>query len=846
MSRELWRCSVSLCCLWGLSAGTVFGQNPGSEGLEEIVVTARKRSESLHEVPGTIQAFAAADVERAGIRSMRDYVSLTPGMALVETQNQGFAFVSVRGLSQVRNSEPTVAVVIDGVQQTTSLGFSQELYDIQQIEVLKGPQGALYGRNSSGGAINITTRPPSERLEAFLRAGYGNGDHIVGSGSISGPLSGDTVRGRVAIAYADAGGWRENVTRRDKVDPYEDLSIRTRVIWEPSERFAADVRFSYSESEGNSSQFAVNSPNFLAPPAAGGGLPGAAATWQGRSNGTAAVLSGVPASLASLIGDPNNTSSAPQANLAGTDRREVKVASVKLDWETPAGTLMSITSLDELDLIGALDSFPYFPYLQSSSSSTAGTRSDAIVLPPAMFGALASINATIGQNRFHEGISQEIRFTSPDDQRLRWIAGAYYAATDVDVMISVNEDLGRGLVEQRTEPNIGGDNPTATWNSRFLATVAPVFAAAPSLIPASCQSGPTPPNVCAASLANPNLNPQALSYNYDRNENEAYAVFGQMEFDFTDAVELSLALRYDRDEREQTIAAKDRFLPAFSFRSGYAGEVREARYDSWQPKATLRWTPTEDVTVYGAYSEGFRSGGFNLSGVSAGVAALIAARVPGMPQGVEDSWRQEETQGFEVGLKVAEWLGWPVAFDVSAYQTRIDDAFAFTYVAPFSAQVIRNIAEAEVKGVELNASWRPVESVQIDLGYGVLDSKIKRSNWLGAGGVNIVGKKLPLNPDSTLNVGVTYSYSATSWESYLRADYQRLGKTPFEPENFVLRDPVDLVNVRAGVAWRNGIEITAWAKNLTDEDYTAEFTNPNGISWPAKLRQYGIELTKRF
>ena len=100
-------------------------------------------------------------IEQAGITSMRDYVGMAPQISLVETQNIGFAFVNVRGLSQVRNSEPTVAVVVDGVLQTTGLGFSEELYDIEQVEVLKGPQGALYGRNASGGAINITTRQPT-------------------------------------------------------------------------------------------------------------------------------------------------------------------------------------------------------------------------------------------------------------------------------------------------------------------------------------------------------------------------------------------------------------------------------------------------------------------------------------------------------------------------------------------------------------------------------------------------------------------------------------------------------------------------------------------------------------
>ena len=113
--------------------------------LEEVVVTALKRAENLQETPATITVFDAERIEEAGITSMRDYVSLTSNMTLMETQNNAFAFVNIRGLSQIRNVDPTVAVVVDGVLTTTSLSFSQDLYDIRQIEVLKGPQGALYG-----------------------------------------------------------------------------------------------------------------------------------------------------------------------------------------------------------------------------------------------------------------------------------------------------------------------------------------------------------------------------------------------------------------------------------------------------------------------------------------------------------------------------------------------------------------------------------------------------------------------------------------------------------------------------------------------------------------------------
>jgi outer membrane receptor protein involved in Fe transport len=159
-----------------------------------------------------VDAFDAGLIEQAGITSMRDYVGMAPQISVVETQNIGFTFVNVRGLSQVRNSEPTVAMVVDGVLQTTGLGFSEELYDIEQVEVLKGPQGALYGRNASGGAINVTTRQPTNQFEAFARAGFGNGENMAFTGSLSGALVRDTLMGRAAVSIKDAEGWRTNIT----------------------------------------------------------------------------------------------------------------------------------------------------------------------------------------------------------------------------------------------------------------------------------------------------------------------------------------------------------------------------------------------------------------------------------------------------------------------------------------------------------------------------------------------------------------------------------------------------------------------------------------------------------
>jgi len=165
----------------------------GEVTLEEVVVTARKRDESLHDVPVAVNAFSAAEIESAGITRPQDFIALTPNMTMVQTQNQGTSFITVRGISQARNSEPSVAVLVDGVQQANPSQFNQELFDIESIEVLKGPQGALYGRNAIGGAIIIRTQEPGDEIAGKVMLGYEEGPGYKARASVGGPLNGSNT-----------------------------------------------------------------------------------------------------------------------------------------------------------------------------------------------------------------------------------------------------------------------------------------------------------------------------------------------------------------------------------------------------------------------------------------------------------------------------------------------------------------------------------------------------------------------------------------------------------------------------------------------------------------------------
>ncbi|HYN23054.1 MAG TPA: TonB-dependent receptor plug domain-containing protein, partial [Thermoanaerobaculia bacterium] len=220
------------------------------EVLDSIVVTAQKREENLQEVPLSVTAFSMDQIGDATIQTPEDFIALTPNVSMAQSFTVGNSFLTVRGITQFNNSDPPVAVVVDGVYQGNLKQFSQELFDVERIEVLRGPQGALYGRNSLGGAINLVTRPPSERLEGYLRASAGTGSTTGASVAVRGPLAGSRLRYSLTGAYKDSDGLIENVYRGREADPYRDTGGRLRLLWLPREGASVELRSQVSETEG--------------------------------------------------------------------------------------------------------------------------------------------------------------------------------------------------------------------------------------------------------------------------------------------------------------------------------------------------------------------------------------------------------------------------------------------------------------------------------------------------------------------------------------------------------------------------------------------------------------------
>lgn len=696
--------------------------------LEEVVVTARKRSERLQDVPVAVSAFTEATIEDAGINRAADFIALTPNVTFANSESAGVNFLTIRGLSQVRNGESPVAVVIDGVLMTDPGQFDQELFDIQQIEILKGPQGALYGRNAIGGAINITTKDASEELEGKVKIGAGNGNRKKIQGAVSGPLA-ETLSFRLAGSYVDHDGYIDNEFLNKEVDPYEDTTIRGRLNWQPTENFSADLRISRSETEGGSLNFVVNADY----------------------------------NAFDFVGDADNTDVDIIANRIGENERDITSVSLKLDYETDFATITSVTSWDDQEEFYAASAFPYECNPTCPVSLATTPISFFLGASPQLVKVFTEV----------EAFSQEIRLTSSDDQPLRWIAGLYYLQTD----------RFRGLP---TEADLGQSPSKSVFNANTIFGFA------------------------------------------DDNDNEAFAAFGQFNYDLNDDVELSLALRYDRDEREQTDVAPVAF-------SATSGLKRDETYSEVQPKFTVRYQPDDNLNLFATWSKGFRSGGFNQNGVGAAAAAAGIS-------GISDDYEKEVSTNIELGFKTV-WLDGQLKVNGGIFRTEVEDQHFFQFLGAINAQLLNNIDEVLLQGAELDVHYQVSDSLDLYGAFGYTDSEIEDYTVTPAD----EGNWAPYVPKTTFNLGFQYHLPISdNVEGMLRVDYERRGKQFWDTANSTERSALNLVNARIGLqAADDSWSLIAWSKNLTDKEYNAEFVR-GGFASIAAPRIYGIDFTKRF
>lgn len=743
--------------------------------LEEIVVTARKVEENIQDAPITVNAMTAAQLEDAGVTQTADYIQFIPNVTLAESQTIGTSFLTVRGLSRVRNGELPVAVVVDDVLIVNARQFIGQVFDTQQIEVAKGPQGALYGRNASNGAIIVTTKPPSDEPEGHVKLSYGTADEMGVEGSYSGPIS-DNAAFRLSGRVVNRDGYFHNVTRDEDVDPYEDRTLRARLSWSPSDTISVDLKGQVSKHSGKGIGFH---------------WPGAAqfeifGVFLGTAEELGVTVDQVVTEGANLTGLPY------VANNPDRGTRDTSTFSVKIDASFDFADVKSVTTYDELQTSSVADRAPYLSYFDGTQHSFVDV----------------------------DGWSQEIRFTSNSDGPLSWQFGGYYLAWERLRSTVSGIDKGQGNIRVIDVPEFeDSTNPTGVDPGSFLSFV---------------------------------------------EDSDAQAVFGSVEWAMTDQFSVSVAGRYDRENREQLVNPYNTAGRVYSRAdasgvnrpygasacSGAPGdmpdvtcgayatfsellantrpsrETNEAEFSKFQPKVTLGFAATDEINLYGSWGIGYRAGQFNYPGIG-----IISATA-------NEFIEQEENSAFEVGVK-GDYGNF--RFNAAWFSSSVDNTQYFPFDGLAFVQVFEDIDEADLDGFELEAAWRPLENLDLYAAYGKTNTEITAY----AERPGTVGNDLPYVPKDTFNAGARIEFDLGAGLTFFaRADYERRGEQYWTPENTHPRDTLSLVNLRAGLEGDNWAT-SLYVNNAGDKEYNSEVVTPLFVH-PAAPRVWRVDFRYNF
>lgn len=819
----------------------------------EIISISRKRPESIQDVPIATTALSASQLEAAGVERPSDFIGLIPNVSIVDSANVGDTQVNIRGIISTRDAESTFAYVVDGVLMTNPNSFNEELLDVSQIEVLKGPQGALYGRNAVAGAIIVTTKEPSDELEGRFKIGIGNNGTSRANAMLTGPLS-ENLRGRVVVSTSNTDGHYSNVFTNtdDSVDYLEDTSVKGRLLWDVSEDFSLDMRAAYSEVEGG----AINFNAVFALP-----------SFETAFNQPA------------FFKDVNQHDFIFSFNVPGVNKQETMEFSLKADWDLEGYDVTAVLAYNNLEetLLSDGTSASFYGYevtpqcqadratLNNLPDSLNGAgRADLFGEFFAPFGVFPPGNDFTGvygpytptscdgyqfQERSQSDFSGEVRFTSDDnDADLRWIAGLYFAEIERDVVVAYGADTGQGFLQQAYVPPTG-PNPTDLLFSDTFDT--------------SVLSG-----------------------------------FGQIEYDLDEKWELAAAMRFDREERDVSnnvpnVTASG--LNVNTFVNGVLGPInpafnanpngipdRSRSFSQWQPKVTLSYEASDQVNWYSSYGVGFRSGGFNSIGTEATLDFWFNASGAGTPGDavdaqllVKDEYDKEVTTSLELGMK-SNWLDKRLKINAAIFDTEVEDNQFFEFFAgPFGLlRAVTTIDELSIRGFEADFNYALSQDISVFGGIGLIDSEIKAN----ANRPLTVGNKAPQTPEKSFALGFMWDYALTAdillnW----RVDYQYTGKTYFHTlqgertptiwdffgtlgggvppgphqQDFsnAVRDSYNTVNMRVSFDAENW-QVAVWAKNLTDEQYLQEVIPApefgGSFIHPSARDSYGIDFTYRF
>ncbi len=802
-----------------LATGLAFAVE--AEQYDEIVVTALGRAQSLEDSPAAVTVVTQGTIERKGIERVEDFVNLVPGMTIVNSAEVADTQVNIRGISGARDGEINYALVVDGVVITDRSALNREWNNAAQIEVLKGPQSALYGRSAAAGAIVITTKKPQSPFEADVKASAGENSAYLLNGRAGGQVN-DELAWQVSGTYRDTDGFYKDDFNGDDdvIDNFESWAVDGRLLWDPTENLSLDFKARYGEVDAGSIVF---NSIFHIPAFTGFG--------------------------AAFYENVNGHDYRFYPNVESSNDQESREFSLRVDYDLGWADIIGWGLYSDIDnslgADGTSGAFGFFwgdPDCINSTAANTGFPTNPPtyigadpVFPNSLFGAYTptTCDGTQWQERNQKDYSFEVRLRSKSDQRLRWEGGAYYLNIDREVGVNLGIDRGFGIVE----------------------------------------------NLYTTDARNPTE--QLLRDDFDT---DVWAVFGQLSYDITDDLVTDFALRYDKESRDadSTVPTNattqylvctpgDPFTGGDPINPGLCPNVTNADpspsddWDQLQPKLSLSWQATDRLNLFGSWGVGFKSGGFNNFGSQATVDNFINTPVV-IPAGappvlISDQYDEETSSAFEAGFRTS--VGDTIQLNGAAYYIKVDDSQFFEFfVGQFGLlRVVSNMDEVEIYGLELAATWSPFEWLDFQANGNYNDTEINKNKSRP----DTEGNDAPYTPEYTfylsgdvtwpitpnLDLIGTLSITGTGQTWFHSVQDQERPTIFAAPGRYDVteRDSYELVDLRAGVAGETWT-LVAVGRNIFDKNYIREvipapefggsFNAPGDESW------WGVEFTMNF
>ncbi|HPF28112.1 MAG TPA: TonB-dependent receptor [Steroidobacteraceae bacterium] len=810
------RTALVLSCI--PAATVAWAQDPTAEetlALEEIVVTARKREERLQDVPLSITAFSGKELEAAGIANVTDLAGATPGLSYATDLGRTAERPVVRGISALRpEAAQPVSVFLDGVYVRDGV-LSLLLEDVQRVEVVKGPQSALYGRASYAGAINVVGKKPTDTLTGRVILTGAEDDQYEAFGVISGPLLADRLLGRLSVKHYEFGGQYTNELSGNKIGDEQTDQIEGSLLFRATDALEILLQAGYKEDRDG---YLVGTTRTVPTIATVAGVP-TIVSLNGTSNvANGAVCNGrtiqitqnnpmtgqpdpaVPVPATTLLnGWPCGARDAPSdrlvrrneadladytdprtgkryGDIAGLAREQFR-GSLTLNWNSDTGyAFTSQTAYSDRDQELGTD------------QSYNGTRFSIVGTPWTTF-----------DDDSLQTFSQEFRITSPRDRPLKWLAGAFLYTEDF-------EGLTSNVIQRGPAP-------------AFTVSAAPTRLLSPRTV-------------------------------------DNYAGFAQLEFAASEQLNLSAELRYNW---EKTRFGDDTPLGTATVTTDRFGAGQPVVINvpitekSWAPRITANYKIAPDVMLYVQAAEGFKNGGIN-----------VASSVPAS----QVAYVGETVRAYEAGMK-SEWLDRRLRANVAVFWNDISDlqlSQSIVALDPITGlqsttTVVNNVGEARTRGAELEFDASLTRSLSGGVIYAYTDAEalqgfeITNGNVFG-GDQSVAGAELPRSPKHSAAGYLQWSRampfgSDVEFESRLDVVYESRRYAAIQ--NLIWADPRTRVNLSASLSNDNW-KASFWVKNLFNAEESVNgfrYLDPvtfrrTAVDWLPRLRQAGITVSYSF